>query len=52
MKPILIEEYDLMLAGTQYLDKNNNRRYYNAEGSRKGSVFDLFHEKDNEYDPL
>lgn len=52
MKSILIEEYDLMLAGTQYLDKNNNRRYYNAEGSRKGSVFDLFHEKDNEYDPL
>lgn len=52
MKPILIEEYDLMLAGTQYLDKNNSRRYYNTEGSRKGSVFDLFHEKDNEYDPL
>lgn len=48
----LIEEYDLMLAGTQYLDKDLNSKYYNAEGSRAGTVFELYHETDNLYDPL
>lgn len=49
---VLIEEYDLMVAGTQYLDKYGNSRYLNAEGSRKGTIFELFLEMDNEYDPL
>lgn len=48
----LIEEYDLMLSGTHYLDKNLNSRYYNAEGSRAGTIFELYHEDDNLYDPL
>ncbi|GIM55757.1 hypothetical protein CAPN006_01510 [Capnocytophaga canimorsus] len=52
MKQRLIEEYDLILAGTQYLDKDNNSRYYNAEGSRAGTSFELRHEDDNLYDPL
>lgn len=43
----VIEEYDLMLAGTQY-----DNRYYNSEGSRKGSKFDLEIEPDNPVDPL
>lgn len=47
MKPLLIEEYDLVLAGTQY-----QNRFYNAEGSRKGTKFDLVLEKDNPFDPL
>lgn len=53
MKPKLINEYsDYMLAGTQYFDADNNLRYNNAEGSRKGTKFDLVVEKDNPYDPL
>lgn len=49
---IQIEEYNLMIAGSQYLDKYGNSCYLNAEGSRKGTVFELFLELDNEYDPL
>ena len=53
MKPKLINEYsDYMLVGTQYFDADDNLRYYNAEGSRKGSKFDLVIEKENPYDPL
>jgi HIRAN domain len=53
MKPKLINEYsDYMLAGTQYFDADNNLRYNNAEGSRKGTKFDLTVEKENPYDPL
>lgn len=52
MEGFLIAKYDLMLSGTHYLDKYNNSRYYNADGSRAGSIFELIHEKDNEYDPL
>ncbi|MDR7695101.1 hypothetical protein D1000_07100 [Riemerella anatipestifer] len=48
----IIEKYDLMLSGVQYLDKFNNSRYDNAEGSRAGTIFELHHEKDNLYDPL
>lgn len=48
----IIEKYDLMLSGVQYLDKYNNCRYYNAEGSRAGTIFELYQEKDNLYDPL
>ena len=35
MKPILIEEYDLMLAGTQYLDK----RYIVRKGNQQSRVY-------------
>lgn len=53
MKPKLINEYsDYMLVGTQYFDADDNLRYYNAEGSRKGTKFDLVIEKENPYDPL
>lgn len=53
MKPKIINEYsDYMLAGTQYFDADDNLRYYNAEGSRKGTKFDLVIEKENPYDPL
>lgn len=45
MEGFLIAKYDLMLSGTQYLDKYNNSRYYNADGSRAGSIFELIHEK-------
>ncbi|HAD79023.1 MAG TPA: hypothetical protein DCF99_05965 [Flavobacteriaceae bacterium] len=43
----LIEEDDLMLAGTQY-----ENRFYNAEGSRTGSKLELEIEENNLIDPL